>query len=132
METNHSEGHAFRLNLKCTNNMAAYEALILGLQIIRNFGGKGILVMGDLELIIKQINAVYYVYNPRLAKYRDTMTDLTYDLLECKFAAISRKQNIQAHYLATFASTCNLPFQPTHRYTNEVKHRPIIPDNLKY
>jgi len=60
------------------------------------------------------------------------VTNLTNDLLECKFAAIPRKQNIQAHYLANFASTCNLPFQPTHRYTAEVKHRPIIPDNLKY
>ena len=29
MENNHSEGHAFRLNFKCTNNMAEYEALIL-------------------------------------------------------------------------------------------------------
>ena len=47
METNHSEGHVFRLNFKCTNNMAEYEALILGLQIIRNLGGKRILIMGD-------------------------------------------------------------------------------------
>ena len=40
IETNHSEGHAFRLNFKCTNDMAKYEALILGLQIIRNSGAK--------------------------------------------------------------------------------------------
>ena len=40
MENNHSEGHAFKLNFKCTKNMAEYEALILGLQIIRNLGGK--------------------------------------------------------------------------------------------
>ena len=31
IEKNHAEGHAFRLNFKCTNNMAEYEALILGL-----------------------------------------------------------------------------------------------------
>lgn len=30
MENNHAEGHAFLLNFKCTNNMAEYEALILG------------------------------------------------------------------------------------------------------
>ena len=88
--------------------------------------------MGDSKLIINKINGYYFVYNPRLARYRDIVVDLTDDLLECKFAAIPRKQNIQAHCPATFASTCNLPFQPTHRYTNEVKHRPIIPDNLKY
>ena len=88
--------------------------------------------MGDSELIIKKINGDYSMYNPRQARYRDTTIDLTQDLLESKFASIPRKQNIQAHCLATFASTCNLPFQPTRRYTAEVKHRPIIPDNLKY
>ena len=67
MENNHAEGHAFRLNFKCTNNMAEYEAIILGLQIIRNLEGKIILIMGDSELIIKQINGVYSVYNPRLS-----------------------------------------------------------------
>lgn len=97
METNHSEGHSFRLNFKCTNNMVDYS-----------------------------------VYNARLARYKDTTIDLTDDLLECKFASIPRKQNIQAHYLTTFSSTCNLPFQPTHRYIAEIKHKPIIPYNLKY
>ena len=88
-------------------NMAEYEALILGLDIIKNSGGKIILIMGDSELIIKQVNGVYSVYNPRLSRYRDTVIDLTDDLLECKFAAIRRKQNIQAHCLETFASICN-------------------------
>ena len=132
METNNSEGHAFRLNFKCTNNMAEYEALILGLQIIINSRGKRILIMGDSDLIIKQVNGVYSIYNPRPSRYRDTVIDLTDDLLECKLVAIPRKQNIQAHCLETFTSTCNLPFQPNLKYTTKVKHRPIIPDNLKY
>ena len=70
VETSHSEGHDFRLNFKCTNNMAEYEALILGLQIIRKKGGKKIMVLGDSELVIKQINVDYSFHNPRLAKYR--------------------------------------------------------------
>ena len=60
------------------------------------------------------------------------MLDLIDELLEYNFSAIPRKQNIQAHSLETFSSTCNLPFQPNHKYSVEVKHRPIIPDNLKY
>ena len=84
--------------------------------------------MGDLDLLIKQVNGVYYVYTPKLNIYRDTVIDLTDDLLECKFVVIPTKQNIQAHCLANFAST----FQPNHRYTTKVKHRPTIPDNLKY
>lgn len=39
---------------------------------------------------------------------------------------------MQAHSLATFASTCRLPFQPNHQYTVEVRHRPTILHNLKY
>ena len=50
----------------------------------------------------------------------------------CNVFAIPRKKNLQAHSLETFVSTCNLPFQPNHKYTAEVKHKPIIPDNLKY
>ena len=88
--------------------------------------------MGYSELIIKQVNGDYFVHNPRLSKYSDASVDLCDDFLECKFATIPRKQNLQAHCLATFSSTCNLPFQPTHRYTVEVKYRPIVPDNVKY
>ena len=87
IETGHSEGHAFTLNFKCTNNMAKYEALILGLQIIRKLGGKGILIMGDSEFIIKQVNGDYYVHNPRLARYRDASIDLADDLMETKLLA---------------------------------------------
>lgn len=126
MENNHAEGHAFRLNFKCTNNMAEYEALILWLQLVRNLGAKRVSIMGDLEMIIKQINGEYSVNNPRLGRHRDIVLDLIKDLLESNFAAIPRKQNMQAHNLATFANTCKLPFQPNHQYTAEVRHRLVI------
>ena len=38
---------------------------------------------------------------------------------------------MHAHSLATFASTCKLPFEPHHRFTAEVKHRPSVPNNVK-
>ena len=47
MENNRAEGHAFRLNFKCTNNMAEYEALILGLQMVRKLGAKRVSIHGD-------------------------------------------------------------------------------------
>jgi len=132
MENNHAKGHAFRLNFKCTNNMAKYEALILGLQLVRKLGAKRVSILGDSEMIIKQISGEYSINNPRLGRYRDIVLDLIKDLLESNFAAIPRKQNMQAHNLATFASTCKFAFQPNHQYTIEVRHRPVIPNNLKY
>ena len=38
---------------------------------------------------------------------------------------------MHAHSLATFASTCKLPFEPNHHFTAEIKHRPAVPDNVK-
>lgn len=73
LENNHLEGHACRLNFKCTNNMAKYEALILGLKLVRNLGVKRVSIMGNSELIIKQIDVVYMTKDPRLSCYRGTI-----------------------------------------------------------
>lgn len=27
--------------------------------------------------------------------------------------------------------TCKLPFKPNHHFTAEIKHRPVVPDNVK-
>jgi len=34
--------------------------------------------------------------------------------------------------LATSASTCKLQFFPTQQYIDEVKNRPIVPDNISH
>lgn len=88
MENNHVEGHAFRLNFKCTNNMAKYESLILGLQMVIKLGAKRVYILGDSELIIKQINGEYFVNNPRLSQYIEIVLDLIKDLPETIFAVI--------------------------------------------
>ena len=38
VENNNAEDHAYRLNFKCTNNMAEYEALLLGLKHVKKLG----------------------------------------------------------------------------------------------
>jgi len=131
LENNHSEGHAYRLNFKCTSNMAEYEALILGLKLVRNLGAKRVSVMGDSKLVIKQIDVVYMTKDPRLSCYRGTIVEILNTFLETKLAVIPRKHNMQAHSLEMFANTCKLPFQPNHQYTAEVRHIHAILDNLK-
>jgi hypothetical protein len=49
-QTNHSEGHSYKLNFQCSNNIAKYEALILGLQLLKKLGAKRISIHGDSEL----------------------------------------------------------------------------------
>ena len=76
LENNHSEGHAYRLNFKCTNNMVEYEALILGLKLVRKLGAKRVSVMGDSELVIKQMDVVYMTKDLRLSCYRGTIVEI--------------------------------------------------------
>ena len=44
---------SYKLHFKCTNNMAEYEALILGLKALKDLQAQRINIQGDLELIIK-------------------------------------------------------------------------------
>lgn len=111
--------------------MVEYEALILGPKLVRNLGAKRVFVMGESELVIKQIDSVYMTKDTRLSCYRGTIVEILNTFLETKLAIIPRKHNMQAHSLVMFSSTCKLPFQPNHQYTAEVRHRPAIPDNFK-
>jgi len=114
LENDHAEGHAYRLNFKCTNNIAEYEALMLGLKLIKGLGGIRVSIMGDFELVVKQINGFYLTRDPRLGFYRGTVVEFLNTFLETKLAAIPKKHNMQAHSLAMFASTCKFPVQPNH------------------
>jgi len=82
LENDHLEGHAYRLNLKCTNNMAEYEALLLGLKLVKGLGAIRVSIMGDSELVIKQINVVYMTRDPRLGFYRGTVVEILNTFLE--------------------------------------------------
>ncbi len=46
---------SFKLKFEETNNVAEYEALLLGLQMTRNMNIECLSVYGDSELVVKQI-----------------------------------------------------------------------------
>jgi len=130
-EGNHAEGRAYRLNFRCTNNMAEYEALLLGLKLIHSLQISRISVLGDSDLVIQQIKGNFVTKDNRLRSYRTAATQLLSSLANFQITKIPRAQNLHAHSLAMFASTCKLPFDPNHRFTAEIRHRPSIPDNIK-
>ena len=51
--------HSYKLAFECTNNMAKYEALILGLKVLKELGVKRITMCGDSELVINQVKGIY-------------------------------------------------------------------------
>ena len=131
MQNDHAEGHAYRLNFRCTNNMAKYEALLLGLKAIKSLGADRISVVGYFDLIIQQMKGNFITNDIRLRSYRGAAIEILNTFLESKLTKIPRNQNLHAHSLATFASTCKFPFNPNHRFSAEIKHRPSVPDNAK-
>ena len=130
-QNDHAEGHAYRLNFRCTNNMAEYEALLLGLKLIRHLGATKVSILGDSDLIIQQMKGNFVTNDNRLRAYRKGAIEILNTFSESQLTKISRSHNLHAHSLATFASTCKLSFKPNHHFTAEIKHRPAVPDNIK-
>jgi hypothetical protein len=124
----YSENHFYKLNFQCTNNVAEYEALMLGLKLLKKVGAKQIMVRGDSKMIIKQIKGEYAAKHPKLRDYSNSLQCFT----EINLQVMPRGQNILAHGLATSATTCKIHFRPTDKYTVKVKCRPTVPDNIKY
>lgn len=110
--------------------MAEYEALLLGLKLLKALGATKVSILGDSDLIIQQIKGNFVTNDNRMRAYRTAATNILNAFTESKLAKISRNHNIHAHSLATFASTCKLPFEPNHHFTAGIKHRPIVPITL--
>jgi len=55
--------------LGCTNNVAKYEGLLLGLHKARALGARRLSIKSDSELITNHIGKTYRALKPELAKY---------------------------------------------------------------
>lgn len=111
--------------------MAEYEALLIGLKLIKSLGAIRVSVLGDSNLVIQQIKGNFLTNDPRLRSYIGAAIEILNTFLETQLAKIPRKHNLHAHSLETFSTTCKLPFEPNHQFTAEIRHRPAIPDNVK-
>lgn len=67
---------SFKLEFEETNNVAEYEAFLLGLQTTRNMNIECLNVHGDSELIVNQIRNQCQAKHPRLRTYQNKVLDL--------------------------------------------------------
>jgi ribonuclease HI len=61
--------NAFLLEFPATNNIAKYEGLVNGLQLTKDLGIRRLLIMGDSQLVAKQIQKEYDYNNDIMAGY---------------------------------------------------------------
>ena len=123
---------SFKLNFQVTNNIAEYEALLLGLNATKEMHIKKLHVFGDADLIIQQVNRSFQAKHVRLKAYRDEVLDIIPSFSEFKIAHVPRLMNEMADSLAV--SACNFipPLPPKLSYAIQVKYRPSLPDNVEF
>jgi ribonuclease HI len=67
---------SYKLEIETTNNVAEYEALVLGLRAAKDLGIEEISIFGYAELIVHQIINIYQDKHPQLRSYRNKVWDL--------------------------------------------------------
>jgi ribonuclease HI len=112
--------------------MVEYEALVLGLNTLKQMGARMIVVHGYSELIINQVKGIYQGKHPRLRAYKNIMLDIIEEFSEYSLSAIPRGHNQFVDALATSALNFKIAIFPNRGYEIEVKHRPTVPNNIKY
>ncbi|XP_043692995.1 uncharacterized protein LOC122643442 [Telopea speciosissima] len=100
---------AFRLEFPCTNNIAEYEACVIGLEAAMALGIKKLRVYGDSSMVICQTQGGWKMKNEKLKPYQEHLEGMIENFEEITFEYLPRINNRFADALATLASMveCN-------------------------
>ncbi|XP_070028771.1 uncharacterized protein [Nicotiana sylvestris] len=94
-----------------TNNMAEYKACILGLRLVVYMGVQEVLVLGDSNLLVHQIQREWETQDLKLIPYRQCLQDLCPWFRSVEFRHILRIHDEVADALATLASMLHHPYK---------------------
>lgn len=86
---------------KGSSNTAEYEALIRGLQAARELDCNEIMVRGDSQLVIRQLEGKYRVKEPKLRPLFERVVKLAHEFDRFEVQWIPREQNKLADALST-------------------------------
>ena len=86
-----------------TNNNVEYEALLKGLELAKSLGAESIVVQGDSQLIMGQVNGTCEAKEGRMKKYLNKMKWLVKEFKEASFFQVPREENMEADALAKAA-----------------------------
>ena len=101
----HKLKHKVHLQYQTTNNEVKYEALLKGLELAKSVEAKSILVLGDSQLIMGQVNGIYEAKEEQMRKYLHRAMRLVKRFEEADFVQIPREENVEVDIIAKEAST---------------------------
>jgi ribonuclease HI len=93
-----------RLEFNCTNNIAEYEALLLGLRKLKAIGIRREILKTDSQVILGHIDKSSKARDPKLEKYLDTVRRLEASFKGFSIKNIPRGENEHADLLAKSAA----------------------------
>ena len=110
-----------RLQYQATNNEVEYEALLKGLELAKFIEAESMLILGDSQLVMGQVNGTCEAKEERMKKYLEKILQSVKKFKEANFVQISREENMEADALAKEASAN----QPMDEF-DEVQYLPSI------
>ena len=104
---------------------------MLGVKAAKEMGIMCLMIFGDVDLIIQQVNNTFQAKNVRLKAYRDEVWKLRDSFMFFDISYIPRAMNQLANSLDVSASMSVPPMPPKLYYEIKVKYRTSLPDNVK-
>ena len=86
-----------------TNNVAEYQALLIGLEGVLRLGVKRLQIRSDSELLVRQLNGIYRVKDERLKELYKRASGLLRQLDAYRINHVPREHNRVADRLANQA-----------------------------
>ena len=117
--------YSFTLSEFCSNNVAEYQALIIGLQMAIEMGISQLEIFGDSKLVINQILEQYDVKKNDLIPYCKYTKKLLANFKAIMLEHIPRKENKQADALANLATALALSQEETTKVA--ISQRWVVP-----
>jgi ribonuclease HI len=96
-------GEHVRLLGVATNNVAEYQALLLGLGSAREMGAREVEVVGDSELVARQLTGAYRVRNEALKPLHGEALRALAQFERWSIRTVPREQNARADALVNAA-----------------------------
>ena len=110
-----------RLQYQATNNEVEYETLLKGLELAKSIETESILILGDSQLVMGQVNGTCKAKEERMKQYLEKVLQLVKKFKETNLVQIPKEENMEADVLAKEASAN----QPMDEF-DEVQYLPSI------
>jgi ribonuclease HI len=121
--------YALQLLFSASNNVAEYEALIHGLNIVISLSIKRLMVYGDSLVVISQINKEWDCSNDSMGKYFTAIRKLEDKFEGLEFHHVERDRNAAADALSKLGSSRTQV--PPGIFVQEVPHPSMSPDQVE-